>query len=132
MRITSLKTDKIGILASTLCLIHCIATPFLFLASSCSSNCCESSPNWYSSLDFIFLLISLFAVYQSSKNSSKQWMKYAMWSSWAVLLAVLLSENIHIFSLPEYTIYFPALALVVLHIYNLKYCQCKIGTCCTN
>ncbi len=132
MSIITFKTDKIGILASTLCMIHCIATPFLFLSSSCSSTCCESSPNWYSSLDFLFLLISLFAIYQSSKNSSKIWMKYAMWTSWGLLLAILLNEKIHLYSLFEYAIYFPALALVILHIYNLKYCQCKTDACCTN
>mgnify|MGYP000338703930 CR=1 FL=1 len=135
MKIITLKTDKIGIVASTLCMLHCIATPFIFFAKSCSvssSSCCDSTPNWWSSLDFLFLLISFFAIYQSSKNSSKLWMKYAMWSTWALLLAVLLTENIYVFSLPDYTIYFPALTLVILHIYNLKYCQCKTDTCCTN
>jgi hypothetical protein len=132
MSITTLKTDKIGIIASTLCMVHCIATPFIFLAKSCSASCCEASPIWYSSLDYLFLIISLFAIYKSSKNSSKLWMKYAMWSSWTFILAVLLNEKTHVFSLPDYTIYFPALALVILHIYNLKFCQCKTDTCCTN
>ncbi len=131
MTLTTFKTDKIGIIASTLCMIHCIATPFLFLAKTCSTSCCETSPNWWSSLDFLFLLISFFAIYQSSKNSSKLWMKYALWTSWAVLLIVLLNEKTHLFSLSDYAIYLPALALVVLHIYNLKFCQCKTDLCCT-
>jgi hypothetical protein len=132
MIITTAKTDKVGIIASTLCMIHCIATPFLFLAKSCSASCCEASPKWWSSLDFLFLLISFFAIYQSSKNSTKNWIKYAMWTSWALLLAALLNEKIHPFTLFEYAIYFPALMLVVLHIYNLKYCQCKPNNGCAN
>jgi multidrug transporter EmrE-like cation transporter len=132
MIITTAKTDKVGIIASTLCIIHCIATPFLFLAKSCSASCCEASPKWWSALDFLFLLISFFAIYQSSKNSTKNWVKYAMWTSWAVLLAALLNQKIHPFSLFEYAIYFPALMLVALHIYNLKHCQCKTDNCCTN
>ena len=132
MTTTTLTTDKIGIIASTLCMIHCIATPFLFLAKSCSSACCESSPSWWSSLDFLFLFVSFFAIYQSSKNSSKIWMKYTMWSTWAFLLAIVLNENIHLFSLTEYVIYFPAITLIVLHVYNLKYCQCKADKCCPN
>jgi hypothetical protein len=132
MNITTLKTDKVGIIASALCMIHCIATPFLFLAKSCSASCCEASPNWWSSIDFIFLLVSLLAIYQSSKNTSKIWMKYAMWISWAFLLAVLLNEKLQLFSLTENGIYFPAIMLIVLHIYNLKYCQCKTDTCCTS
>lgn len=132
MNITTLKSDKIGIIASSLCIIHCIATPFIFLAKSCSSSCCESSPSWWSSLDFIFLLVSFFAIYQSSKNSSILWIKYAMWSSLAFLLAVLLNEKTHLLPLPEYTIYFPAITIVILHIYNLKYCKCKTYICYTN
>ena len=132
MKITTLKTDKIGIFASTLCMIHCIATPFLLFAKSCSAACCESSPNWWSSLDFLFLLISFFAVYQSSKNTSKAWIKYAMWISWTFLLVVIMNEKSNLFPLFEYAIYFPSAMLVVLHIYNLKYCQCKTDTCCTN
>jgi hypothetical protein len=132
MIITTVKTDKVGIIASALCMIHCIATPFLFLAKSSSVSCCEDSPNWWSSLDFLFLLISFFAIYQVSKNSTKNLVKYAMWTCWAFLLTILLNEKIHLFSLYEYTIYFPALTLVILHFYNLKYCQCKTDTCCTN
>lgn len=132
MNLTTFKTDKIGIIASTLCMIHCIATPFLFIAKSCSASCCESSPNWWSSLDFLFLLVSFFAIYQASKNPSKIWLKYAMWTSWGLLLTVLLNEKIHLVPLFEYAIYFPALMLVVLHIYNLKYCQCKTDNCCAN
>ncbi len=132
MNLTTFKTDKIGILASTLCMIHCIATPFLFLVKTCSTSCCESSPNWWSTLDFLFLLISFFAIYQSSKISSEIWMKYAMWTSWMLLLTVFLNEKFHLIPLFDYAIYFPALVLVLLHIYNLKYCQCKTDNCCEN
>ena len=130
MRSMTLNTDKVGIIAGTLCMIHCIATPFLFLAKTCSASCCASSPGWWSALDYIFLLISFFAIYQSSKNSSKISIAYAMWTSWLFLLAVLLNEQLHLLSLSEYAIYFPAIMLVVLHIYNLKFCRCKTDTCC--
>lgn len=126
MLITKLQTDKVGIIASALCMIHCIATPFLFLARSC----CEASPNWWSSLDFVFLAVSFFAIYQSSKNSSKNWIKYAMWTSWLFLLIIILNEKLKFVSVFESASYFPAMTLVFLHFYNLKYCQCKTETCC--
>lgn len=132
MNIHTLKTDKVGIIASVLCMIHCIATPFIFIATSCSATCCETSPAWYSGLDFVFLLISVIAIYQSSKNSSKAWMKYVMLSTWTLLFIVIFNEKIQLLPLIESVIYFPAILLVVLHIYNLKYCQCKTYTCCTN
>jgi multidrug transporter EmrE-like cation transporter len=129
---TTVKTDKVGIIASTLCMIHCIATPFLFLAKSCSASCCEASPSWWSSLDFLFLTVSFFAIYQSNKNSSKTYIKYALWTSWGVLLAVLLNEKFQLLALAESAIYFPAMMLVILHVYNSRYCQCKAETCYTN
>lgn len=130
MNISTLKADKLGIAASVLCLIHCIGTPFLFLATSNLTSCCEAFSFWYSALDFIFLLISFLAIYKSIKNSSIAWIKYAMWASWTFLLAVLINEKIQLLSVVESIIYFPAMMLIFFHIYNLKYCQCKTETCC--
>ena len=132
MKIIKIKIDKIGIIASTLCMIHCIATPFLFLAKSCSASCCETTPSWWSSLDYIFLIVSFFAVYQTNKYSSNKYIIYAMWISWFFLLTVLLNHKFQLFILFEGAVYFPAMMLVFLHLYNLKYCQCKTDNCCAN
>jgi hypothetical protein len=59
-------------------------------------------------------------------------MKYTMWSSWLFLLTVLLIEKTHLTPLFDYASYFPAIILVALHFYNLKYCQCKNNNCCLN
>lgn len=130
MKGTVLKSDRIGILASSLCMLHCIATPFIFLATSCSPTCSEASETWWNSLDLMFLLVSFFAIFQSSKNSSKTWIRSAMWTSWFLLLSVLLNEKFHHFSIIESAIYFPGLALIILHMYNLKYCHCNTDICC--
>jgi len=94
------KPDSIGAIASTLCLIHCLATPFVFIAQSCTLTCCNGVPMWWGSIDYIFLIISFFTVYRSNLN--------------------------------EKAIYIPAIALIMLHLYNKKYCQCHTNTCCTN
>lgn len=126
----AINADLLGALASGLCMIHCIVTPFLFIAKTCSASCCDASPTWWSWLDYIFLVISFFAVWRTSKNSSKKWVKYALWFSWVLLLMTILNEKIKLISLPEGTLYLPAMALVALHFYNLKYCQCsKDGDC---
>ena len=119
-----IKSDSIGILASTICLAHCIATPFLFVVRSCSTVCCASAPTWWRWLDVFFLVISLFAIYQSSLNT-KTWVKYAMWCSWILLLGMIVNENLSVISIHEFIIYVPAFLLVFLHAYNLKYCGCK-------
>jgi len=35
--------DLFGALVSSLCLIHCAATPFLFIAKVCSATCCSDT-----------------------------------------------------------------------------------------
>lgn len=123
------KYDTIGALASGLCLIHCLATPLLFVAKSCSATCCSGAPSWWSFLDFAFLVISFFAVYRSAASTLKPWISKVLWISWTLLLLVILNEQIGWIHLPEYTIYIPALTLIVTHIYNLKYCQCEGEYC---
>ena len=45
LKISYLKvnSDSIGALASGLCMIHCVATPFFFIASACSSSVLNTS-----------------------------------------------------------------------------------------
>lgn len=129
-----IKSDQIGALASTLCMIHCIATPFLFVTQLCAFEdpCCEASPTWWQSLDYVFLVVSFFAIFQATRTTTKEWIKPAMWVSWALLLTVISNEKTQWFTLFEEAIYIPALMLVALHLYNLKYCQCKDDGCCAN
>lgn len=132
MNAIAIRTDKVGIVASMLCMVHCLATPFLFLAKSYSISCSVASPAWWSSLDIIFLIISFLAVYQSGKNTSKSWIKYALWTAWVLLLIILSNEKLHLLHLWEHTIHFPAVALIALHFYNSKFCKCNTDNCCIN
>jgi hypothetical protein len=126
------KSDSIGAIASTLCLIHCIATPFIFIVQSCSLTCCATAPKWWSYIDYFFIVISFFAVYRSSQTTSSNWIKPLLWLSWSVLFTIIINEKMGWFPLSEKAIYFPALTLIILHLYNKKYCQCNTNTCCTN
>ena len=130
MNLITIKSDTIGIISSTLCMIHCIVTPFLFIAQSCSEVCCKNAPSWWVLIDISFLIISLFALSYTVKNTSKKWVKYAMWTSWSFLLLVITNEQLDLFSIHKNVIYFPGLCLVVLHYYNLKYCRCSEHICC--
>ena len=132
MKTLSLKPDVYGAMASTLCLTHCLATPLLFIVQSCSLKGCQSTPIWWKIIDYIFLIISFFAIYHSTKTTKSALIKPALWISWFFLSFIIINEKFNWISLPEYAIYIPALALVVLHVYNLKYCQCKTDNCCIN
>lgn len=127
--IASRKSDLIGAFASGLCLIHCVATPFLFVVQACSSTCCTSTPGWWQAIDYIFLIISFFAIGQSTRLTSQQWVKYALWSVWGVLLLIIVNEKMEWMRIAKEGIYIPALLLIVLHLYNRKYCRCEDGTC---
>jgi len=124
------KSNTIGIFASSLCLVHCLTTPLLFIAQS-QMICCDgaSVPLWWKGIDIFFLIISFFAIYWSAASTSKKWMKYALWGMWLFLSFIIINEKMQWFSIPEYFIYFPSLGLVFLHFYNRKFCQCKEDSC---
>ncbi len=127
---TAKKSDALGAAASALCMVHCLATPFIFIAQACSTSCCSSGPSWWSSLDFVFLGISFFAVRQSTKNSSKEWIKKILWISWTSLTIILIDHQFGVIGLPAFLKYIAATSLIVFHLYNLRYCQCgENGTC---
>ncbi len=126
------KPDNIGAIASSLCLIHCISTPFIFIAQSCSMVCCNKAPAWWTFIDYFFLVISFFSIYQSTQTTSSSWIKPFLWLSWGMLFIIIMNEKMAWFPLSEFAVYFPAITLILLHLYNKKYCQCKTTKCCTN
>ncbi len=125
------KPDTFGVLASTLCVIHCVMTPLIFIAHTSCINGCEVAPSWWRYLDYVFLIISFLAVRQSAKNTSLNFMKPSLWISWVTLCALIINEKNQLVSLPEIITYIVALLLAALHIYNRKFCRCKIDNCCS-
>jgi hypothetical protein len=128
----TLVSDVIGASASALCFFHCIATPFLFVAKACSAACCshEGVPTWWKTVDYIFLVISFIAIYHTTKSSTKNWIKSTLWGAWILLLVGLLNKALHVLLLPESFAYFPALTLISVHLYNLKFHRNHKEDCC--
>jgi len=129
-----LKSDAIGALASAICLIHCIATPFIFFSAAGlhASKPHGDSPLWWGMIDVVFLIVSFIAIFWSGKTSSKDWMKYALYFSWIVLALFIIMERLGDIHIAESLIYIPALGLIGLHLYNQKYCQCRGESCCAS
>ena len=131
MKLSLNRPDTLGALASMLCVVHCLITPVVFFASTCSIYHEYSSiPKWWTYLDFLFLLVSFVAIYRSTQTTSKKIMKPALWVSWYLLSFMIGNEKITLLNLPEYFTYIIATSLAALHLYNLKYCQCKNDNCC--
>lgn len=118
------KSDTLGAITGGLCLIHCLITPLIFVVQPHFFALGEQ-PGWWSYLDYIFLFISFIAVYSSAQKTSKKWVAYALWSSWALLVMVILNEKLELIHLPETIIYIPTISLIGFHLYNKKYCNCN-------
>ncbi len=131
MKYTLKHADTIGAINSSSCVAHCFATPFLFLGQAQTSLVEFSTvPLWWQFLNYVFIVISFFAVSRTVKNSSNQLVKSLLWVSWVFLSALILNEEFEIMHMPELLTYFAGILLASLHIYNLKYCQCEDENCC--
>ena len=128
----NVKTDSFGAAASGLCLIHCLVTPFLFVAQSCAKSCCSTAPTWWLLIDYLFLILSLVAIYFASRRSSKQWVSWSFYLLWFVLTTLCINESVQLLPLKQEWIYAPALGLIALHLYNRRYCRCENDLCVTN
>ena len=124
---SKIKFDAIGAFVSGLCMLHCITTPFFFIASACSSSCCGSAPSWWQWIDYGFLFISFFSIYQATKSTTKEWVTQGLWYSWLTLFFLIINVKLEWFQFAENLKFIPAFMLVGLHLYNMRYCQCKKG-----
>ena len=132
MDIISRKSDKVGATASLLCFLHCLLTPVLFLVQTCPFDNCGESPIWWKNIDYIFIIISFFAIYHSTTTTSKKFMIYLFWINWTILFLLITNEKFELFKIPEIMTYISAISLAGLHLYNFKYCKCNDDDCCTS
>lgn len=125
------KSDFFGVMASGLCMIHCLATPFIFVVQACTASCCEAAPWWWRMIDYLFLVVSIAAIFYTAKATSLKWMPIALYACWGILAILILNGGLKLVPIPHAFVYLPAFGLVFLHLYNRKYCQCETTECCT-
>ena len=110
-------------------MIHCISTPFFFIATTCSASCCSVAPQWWQWLDYFFLFISFFAVRQSYKITNSKLVKYGLSLSWIGLFLFIINTKADLLYLSENLKYIPAFSLIGFHFYNFKFCRCETNLC---
>lgn len=121
------KSNEIGILSSTLCIIHCVATPFLLAVIPVSSAI--NGGAWWGWLDLVFLAVSLLAVVKAVQQSRVTWIKISMVITFLLLTGFIFNERLEGIEFPFDMVYIPAFSLIVLHIVNRRHCQCETGCC---
>ena len=130
LNISLKKSDAVGAISSGLWMIHCLATPVFFIAATCSASCCSAAPLWWQWLDYVFLIISFFAITHSVKTTKSNIVKYGLWISWVGLFLFILNIQFQWFLISDNIKFIPAFSLIGFHLYNIRYCQCKDDQCC--
>jgi hypothetical protein len=130
MKITIYNSDYIGAISGILCLIHCIATPLLFLINV--ELVTQKTILILQIIGYLFLIVSFLAVLKSAQNSSSYTVKVLFFVFWILLFGLVLNEPLGFFRIPEIFTFLSAFSLSALHIYNLKYCKCEDKNCCTS
>ena len=130
MKSITINSDHVGVTASSLCMLHCFFTPLLFVSQATSIVFTQEIHFLWQSLNYVFLLISILAIYHTVKNSTKLSVKVLLVLTWLILSSLIINEFFEISSLPEIYTYAAAISLSGLHIYNLKYCRCDDDNCC--
>ncbi len=121
-------SDILGIIASGLCAIHCAITPLIFLSRPFFGPQVAQHAHgnaFWASLDYVFLVLSLVAVWWSSKHTHFTLIKIGLWSAWFIFTIGLLSEIFH-YDFGMWMMYAGSALLIIMHIWNYRYCNaCK-------
>lgn len=127
-RFFSKNADRIGIISSSLCLVHCIALPLLISLQPALISFLHDDMHF---VEYIFLLLSVVAVFFATRSThmsdSTRKLFYVVLGVFT--LSILLGERFHWL---HYIGYLGSFALIVLHIINIRQCQrCEIHTVAT-
>lgn len=126
-KLSSQSADMLGISASVLCMIHCLAFPVMISLGylvNFSDDHDHSHEHWHW-MDYFFVILAVWAVYNAAKNTHSMRIKIALWIAVFIFsIAILLHE------LNPYMIVISiaaSLILLIIHIINWKYHKrCKI------
>lgn len=107
------KADFIGIISSTLCLMHCIATPLLIAFGAGFIT----NPFF----KYLFLIISFLSIFKATENITSKKISLLLWISfWGFLFSTLFQEE---YEWLHYSGYLFAILIIIGHVLNIKQCR---------
>ena len=83
MNLKSISSDHIGVFTTVTCMLHCLATPLLFITQAQASTISQEVPFFWQSLNYLFIIISLAAITRSIQNSTNLYVKIVFISAWS-------------------------------------------------
>jgi len=113
-------SDWLGASASGLCIIHCVLTPLIFTAKPVYYGMMGKqihTHDLWPALDYIFLILSLLAVWYSARNTPHAILKWIFWVAWMIFALGLLFEPSSTV-LGHWLMYIGSTTLVIAHIRN--------------
>jgi len=114
-----IKADYLGITGSVLCIVHCVATPFLLLTVTWLRN--DTLRSGFLSLDYVFVAINALAVFSATRHATTPAIKIVLWGSLTLFAGCLLLEEVS--PLFGYGTYLASAGLIGGHIVSIRYCQ---------
>lgn len=110
------KADRVGIVSAILCTVHCMLVPIMFLVKYwVSGSTGYVFPSWWEKIDYLFLLVSFYAVYHAASHAATKGIKYFLWLFWLLFaLAVTFEKDFH------WIAYFASAGLIVTHFINIR------------
>jgi hypothetical protein len=109
----STVADNTGIASAILCTIHCLIVPLLFMIQTVVSSHI-TLPSWWGWVDYLFLIISFWAVFHSGRHTSNRITKTALWFFWIVLAtAIVMEDKLH------WLAYIASAGLIATHVRNI-------------
>jgi hypothetical protein len=119
-------SDRLGVVASVLCILHCLLSPVFFvskpLLASTFGRQAHTHEHW-AYLDHIFLIVSLLAVlYSSWHTTTDARLDWFLWLSWVIFAIGLFLEPLGWFY-GKLLMYAGSIFLVIAHTKNYHYCH---------
>jgi hypothetical protein len=110
------KFDIIGILSASICLVHCIATPFLIVLGASFLT--------QPFIKYVFLITSFVAVFKTTNKSKNTKISILLLISfWGFLFTTLFDEQ---YEWLHFLTYLFSFLIILGHLLNIKYCKtCK-------
>lgn len=118
-------SDWLGAMASGLCIVHCELTPLIFTAKPIFYGMIGKpihQHGLWTGLDYVFLILSLLAVWYSARHTPYTNLRWMLWVAWTVFACGLLLES-HTFTSGHWLMYVGSATLVFAHFKNYYHGQ---------